>query len=85
MSDTVPSSEDLLAAWREAETQQERDEILADMEVDEIEAGWMATNGMPFAGEVSGGGRGASLNVPSSRRTKSSWQSTTALQSNSKT
>jgi len=64
MSDTVPSSEDLLAAWREAETQQERDEILADMEVDEIEAGWMATNGMPFAGEVSGGGRGASLNVP---------------------
>ena len=63
MSDTVPSSEDLLAAWREAETQQERDEILADMEVDEIEAGWMATNGMPFPGETTGGGRGVHLKV----------------------
>ena len=55
---------DLLAAWREAETEQERDEILADMQVDEIEAGRMAMNGMPFAGELSGGGRGAALHVP---------------------
>ena len=54
---------DLLAAWRKAETEQERDEILADMQVDEIEAGRMAMNGMPFAGELSGGGRGVHLGL----------------------
>jgi len=58
--------DELLTVWRDRRGEapdEELREILHHMEDAEVETGKMATNGMPFAGEVSGGGRGASLKV----------------------